>query len=436
MELVKGKNGAKHNVIEAIKKEEPTRKVFVALPAYAGQRTVPAESSLLLAQQIFWIRKLMYIFEWETKCPYVSMARNNLVSAFLQTDCTEIIFLDADVGFNPEAFAGLLDCDVDLVAGVYPKKNDDENDWPIILETSNDGIPIIKDGLLKAVNLPTGFMKIKRSVIEKLMAAHPELRYLDALTGRFTYNLFGCGVRYYDPITKLGRWFGDDYGFCDYWQQLGGDMWVLPDINFEHAGPKAYKGNYYKYLTNLPKQDETAPIQKALTIDGWTSFEELTWLKDTAKTMNNVVEIGSYKGRNTIALALGCPGPVIAVDHWEGDDDGNGTLKNLMSLENTYEVFIKNVADFRNVNIMRMPSLEAAQQMNGSTVDMVFIDGEHTYEACKADIEAWLPNTKKLICGHDYSEKWPGVMKAVDEIIGKVSVKDSIWYKELEAANV
>jgi hypothetical protein len=62
---------------------------------------------------------------------------------------------------------------------------------------------------------------------------------------------------------------------------------------------------------------------------------------------------------------------------------------------------------------------------------MVFIDAEHTYEGCKADIAAWLPKAQRLICGHDYSPEWPGVMQAVKEMIGPVRTVGTIWYKEL-----
>ena len=63
--------------------------------------------------------------------------------------------------------------------------------------------------------------------------------------------------------------------------------------------------------------------------------------------------------------------------------------------------------------------------------DMVFIDAGHTYEACKADIEQYLPKATRMIAGHDYSAAWPGVIQAVTEAFGPVSTVGSIWYKEL-----
>jgi hypothetical protein len=94
---------------------------------------------------------------------------------------------------------------------------------------------------------------------------------------------------------------------------------------------------------------------------------------------------------------------------------------------------MKNVGHYPNLKVIKGDSIETAKSFNGKKVDMVFIDGEHTYEGVKADIEAWLPKTKKIICGHDYSDKWPGVKRAVDEHFENIKVADSIWMVELEA---
>ena len=78
-----------------------------------------------------------------------------------------------------------------------------------------------------------------------------------------------------------------------------------------------------------------------------------------------------------------------------------------------------------NLRFLKMTSVEAAKL--GGFYDFVFIDADHSYEAVKADIEAWSPLTN-FICGHDYCNKWPGVMKAVDEIYPKaILTQDLCW---------
>lgn len=159
--------------------------------------------------------------------------------------------------------------------------------------------------------------------------------------------------------------------------------------------------------------------EDASPIDGWMDIDELEWLYDTAQGMETVVEIGAWEGRSTIALLEACRGTVFAVDPWKG----NG---------GSYSEFIYNTSPFENLVIMKMPSVRASSILNGTEVDMVFIDGDHNYTSIRSDIDAWLPRTKKIICGHDYADPLsPGVKIAVDETFGDVELVSSIWYKKI-----
>jgi precorrin-6B methylase 2 len=155
------------------------------------------------------------------------------------------------------------------------------------------------------------------------------------------------------------------------------------------------------------------------SVEGAMTRGELNWLFLTAKKMNYIVEIGSWKGRSTHALLSGCSGIVYAVD----------TFKNSTERKDSYEDFIKNVGHFKNLKVYKADSLEAAREFEDKSIDMVFIDADHSYEAVKADIEAWLPKVKRLICGHDYDpEYYAGLVKAVDEKFGKVNSIYHIWF--------
>jgi 16S rRNA C1402 (ribose-2'-O) methylase RsmI len=80
-------------------------------------------------------------------------------------------------------------------------------------------------------------------------------------------------------------------------------------------------------------------------------------------------------------------------------------------------------------------SLAAAEMFRGQELDMVFIDASHRYEDVLADIRAWLPKTRRLFAGHDYSRDWPGVVRAVHQIFGTAIQRaaQSIWYFEVNA---
>ena len=134
---------------------------------------------------------------------------------------------------------------------------------------------------------------------------------------------------------------------------------------------------------------------------GWMGPGGLEWLGTQAAQMQSVVEVGCLRGRSSFALLTACKGPVYCIDPWPDH----------------YETFMSNCGHFPNLVAIREPSPEAAARV--PDVDMVFLDGDHEYEAVVADIAAWLPKTRKLLCGHDYANpRYPGVAEAVDEILG------------------
>lgn len=167
-------------------------------------------------------------------------------------------------------------------------------------------------------------------------------------------------------------------------------------------------------------------------IIGWMSPLELQWLYSTAKEMDTIVEIGCWKGRSTHALLSGCSGTVHAVDHFKGNlDPGSVSVAEEAARVDIYAELMRNVGHFPNLVVHQMTSLEAVSLFADKSIDMVFIDGEHLYEHVKADILAWLPKTKKIICGHDYC--WLAVGLVVNEIFGiPVTLYESIWIKKLQ----
>ena len=142
---------------------------------------------------------------------------------------------------------------------------------------------------------------------------------------------------------------------------------------------------------------------------------ELEWLAERAAECENVVEVGSWKGRSTAALLSACKGTVTAVDTFEGMDLEGVTPEDGLEAPSiggsTYDEFVLNVGDAPNLQILKMRSRQAAQEFGEKSVDMVFLDGDHTAVSVLQDLTAWLPKCRKLICGHDCD--WPGVKAAL-----------------------
>jgi hypothetical protein len=187
---------------------------------------------------------------------------------------------------------------------------------------------------------------------------------------------------------------------------------------------------------NLPK------TLLASSLKGWMSNVELYWLAQQAQKHTNIVEIGSYHGRSTRALADNTKGIVHAIDTWRGSEEHQGLPDNV----NAYLQFSINMQDLmqgpqHKVRPLVMDSQEAAFHFNGDKFDMIFIDASHDYKNVKADILAWKPHLadRGIICGHDYgavvanfcdASKF-GVTKAVNELLPHVKRgPGSLWYAE------
>ena len=175
-----------------------------------------------------------------------------------------------------------------------------------------------------------------------------------------------------------------------------------------------------------------------MEIEGWMGDVELVTLANMAKGRNKILEIGSWYGRSTRTLAENCPGIVYAVDWWNGSEghvpsteaakNWNGDYAMMQFWQNNGDLIIKG-----KIIPIRMRSDHANWILTflGLKFDMIFIDGDHNYLGCKADIIGTraLMGEGCLLCGHDYYN-WAGVKQAVDELIPAFKVVNgtSIWH--------
>ena len=139
-------------------------------------------------------------------------------------------------------------------------------------------------------------------------------------------------------------------------------------------------------------------------IQGWMLDGELMWLFHKAQQMNNVAEIGCWKGRSSHALLSGCAGDVYCIDHFEGTPSQRGDYHHEATVKLVVDDFLKNVGHFPNLKIMEMDSNEAVALFPDKSVYMIFFDGDHSFKAARQDFKVWLPKCKKLLCGHDINE--------------------------------
>jgi len=140
-------------------------------------------------------------------------------------------------------------------------------------------------------------------------------------------------------------------------------------------------------------------IDKALKIDGWMAPEELQWLAEQAQKHHTIVEIGSFRGRSTRALADNTPGVVYAVDHWYGPMEFMLAPWEREALFDEFLANMNGLIESKKVVPVRCNSMTVEID---AKPDMVFIDGDHSFESVVVDIEKW-KGIDGLLCGHDFS---------------------------------
>jgi predicted O-methyltransferase YrrM len=176
-------------------------------------------------------------------------------------------------------------------------------------------------------------------------------------------------------------------------------------------------------------------IERALKTEGWMTELELTYLAETASKSHAIAEIGSWMGRSTCALAANTNGWVVAVDTWKGSEEHVPMLADKPEGW-LYRQFCANIDGLPVLPAMEssMAAARHYQSMN-SRFDMIFIDANHSYESVKADILAWTPLLADggILCGHDFDRVyWPGIVKAVEELVPNFRVvpNTTIWTTE------
>lgn len=183
-------------------------------------------------------------------------------------------------------------------------------------------------------------------------------------------------------------------------------------------------------------------VALAEKIQGWMSIGELRFLAEHASRSNKIIEVGSYKGRSTRAMADNLSkedGVIYAIDPWnavEGYDHPRDLAAESYRLGHGNEIywdFTANLLDY--IAIKKVIPLRQQFHLTWiADADMIFIDAAHEYNFVKRDILHAIMLLPKggFLCGHDYVDAWPDVIKVVDEIFGKgIQVFETIWWIKL-----
>lgn len=221
------------------------KKVYIAIPAYDSRIDVLCMASII--NNIRDLEKRGYEVTYTPKMgdPYIDQARNALVASFLRTDCTDMIFVDTDLAFDSNAMWRLMRNDVQVVGGVYPYRSEEEDGFPVSLMVDDDKKPVTDydKGLVECNSIPTGLMRIRRDVFEKLYKKYPQFK-----DDKGEVKYFRVGQLFLDEGDD--RWWGEDNYFCEICKRSEIKIYCEPMISFVHIGRLHKRGNYGEFLQN------------------------------------------------------------------------------------------------------------------------------------------------------------------------------------------
>lgn len=247
------------------------KKLFVSTPMYGGQcagmytRSIADLSAMCARYQI--PLQIYYLFNESL----ITRARNYCVDEFLRSDATHLMFIDSDIGFNPNDVLALLalatpESGYDVIGGPYPKKC---ISWEKIKQAVDKGVADEDPGKLEkyvgdyvfnpksnqreiplgqpveVMEIGTGFMMVQKHVFRKYEETFPHLHYkpdhvrTEHFDGsREIMAYFDCII---DPETK--RYLSEDYMFCYNVQKMGGQVWLCPWMQLNHVGSYIFGGS-------------------------------------------------------------------------------------------------------------------------------------------------------------------------------------------------
>lgn len=234
------------------------RSVFIALPAYDFKVSLKLAVSLARFAQVAPQHGIDIQIGSICGCSVVSRARNLLAQDMLDSDCTDLLFIDSDINFEPEDIFRLLAWTTDpkkgIVAGVPRTRSVTKTYIATLDYDDNEELTMNGMGLVRAQRVATAFMMVRRDVFETLDAAHPEWRYYDERTKRSIPCMF-------DFMKTDEGYIGEDYLFCDRAREHGFEVWIDPTIKLGHMGVQEYEGHFgpdVLYPMIVPPQKDAA----------------------------------------------------------------------------------------------------------------------------------------------------------------------------------
>jgi hypothetical protein len=238
-----------------------TTRVHICMPCYGGQLTESTFMSFIKWGNTCRQLGIDWTVETMTNESLISRARNTLTAKFLNTEgSTHLMFIDADIGWEPWHLLALLNHDKDVIGGLYPMKS-------LPVKWCVNGIPGADEndpsGLVEVTKTGTGFLLMKRHVFDKLNQ-HPAVKPFTNDIG-LDPALNVHMKTYFDTAVREGRYYSEDWTFCENWRDLGGQIFVDKRVLLKHTGTYVFDfGTHEKLYHDLAEMYNNGGLPKTM----------------------------------------------------------------------------------------------------------------------------------------------------------------------------
>lgn len=250
----------------------PRRKIIIATPFYSVSGFSPYIYALVHTVTLLARAGLEFEYWHPSGDAYVHRVKNTIFSKFLEDpEATDLLMIDSDMEWEIGGLLRMLTLPEELIVGSYPQKNawdlwtskpkfKRREDGSIFAEQKN-----LPDGgvLIEGEDLAGGFMLVKRGILERYAAAHPDLRYIDESSdttapNRVYTEFFSAGPINDGNATGIKRFWGEDRAFSRRLQTMGERWWIYASIKFGHWGMKGWAGQFSDALDKMRAPDPAA----------------------------------------------------------------------------------------------------------------------------------------------------------------------------------
>lgn len=211
-------------------------RLHLATPCYGGMAHALYLRSLLALRAACAAAEIPLEIDLSGGEALIGRARAAIMAKFLAGAASHLLFVDADIGFEPQAALRLLGSGRDVVGGAYPRKGRDAG-----FEVGAPLGPATPDGFQPVSFVGGGFLLVSRTAAQRMAAAHPRLRAsLGDLRGAAAGQVAMVFDSFVEPET--GLYLADHQAFCRRWRDLGGEVWADLQARLVHAGEIEYAG--------------------------------------------------------------------------------------------------------------------------------------------------------------------------------------------------